>query len=429
MTTENALPGEMESPRLGSAAGNEPTTLNSATNTSVPTARVRHLGVDFARALALLGMMAAHFGASTEFGKSFWDSVGAITHGRSYILFVLLAGVSISLAHGGHTKLSPHKVVTARTKLLVRAVCIAILGSALTTFSSDIIVILPTYAAMFVIAIFFLTVESRTILQWGGVLMLIGGFLSALAWFLSYAFYVPIPFPEIVGGYAYPLLPLTGVLLVGMVVGRTQLSSIKNHVRMLLIGSAVALIAYSSTMLAPHPLDSSSDVPSSSSESSATDSGEALGKYEEYDEYGNPLDEDWQEGAFLDFVDQVSYFGHADPHSGSPAEMFGGTGIALGVLAVCLLIFTLGKRVAELILRPLVAMGSMPLTIYVFHVFTHGLFEFLPEEFNGGAWVLTVLVSVAFAGLWKQRFARGPLEACITKLANWFITAPNITRQ
>lgn len=61
----------------------------------------RIAGVDLARGLAVLGMLAAHLlwlGSLSWTEPSTW---GAIVNGRSSILFATLAGVSLGLSTGG----------------------------------------------------------------------------------------------------------------------------------------------------------------------------------------------------------------------------------------------------------------------------------------------------------------------------------------
>ncbi|HEU5322919.1 MAG TPA: hypothetical protein VFX28_19090, partial [Methylomirabilota bacterium] len=65
--------------------------------------RARLVGVDVARALALLGMMATHILLPVTDGSLAWPQ--ALAGGRSSALFALLAGVSIALVTGGA---SPH---------------------------------------------------------------------------------------------------------------------------------------------------------------------------------------------------------------------------------------------------------------------------------------------------------------------------------
>lgn len=68
----------------------------------------RNRGVDLARGIAMFGMFAAHVGPPADDGSI----VGAImqaAHGRSSILFALLAGVSLALMTGGSAPKSGHE--------------------------------------------------------------------------------------------------------------------------------------------------------------------------------------------------------------------------------------------------------------------------------------------------------------------------------
>lgn len=62
-----------------------------------PAKRIR--GVDAARALAVVGMVMVHIGPTGGPGAA--GTVYGITHGRASVLFVLLAGVGVSILAGG----------------------------------------------------------------------------------------------------------------------------------------------------------------------------------------------------------------------------------------------------------------------------------------------------------------------------------------
>lgn len=76
----------------------------------------RLLGIDLARGLALIGMMAAHFMLSTTpelLNPTTW---GGLVNGRSSILFATLAGVSLALTTGRTTPPTGDDLIAARGK-------------------------------------------------------------------------------------------------------------------------------------------------------------------------------------------------------------------------------------------------------------------------------------------------------------------------
>jgi peptidoglycan/LPS O-acetylase OafA/YrhL len=64
----------------------------SAEPSAEPTRKRRISGLDLARAIALLGMLFAHFGGSAVGGNGGWGShITAFTNGRAMPLFVILS--------------------------------------------------------------------------------------------------------------------------------------------------------------------------------------------------------------------------------------------------------------------------------------------------------------------------------------------------
>ena len=95
------------------------------------------------------------------------------------------------------------------------------------------------------------------------------------------------------------------------------------------------------------------------------------------------------------------------PHTTTPLDLVGTAGAALLVLGVALI---LAPRL-RLVLAPLAAAGSMPLSLYTAHVVVLlGLTETDdPERY----YVVQVVVGVAAASAWRHWLGRGPLEAVL----------------
>lgn len=106
-----------------------------------PTARL--IGLDVARGLAVLGMIAVHAGAGG------WPQ--QLAAGRAAALFAVLAGVSIALMSGGTR---PHEnLAAARVRIAVRAVLLFLLGLALSSLQVPAMVILAFYGVLFLVAL------------------------------------------------------------------------------------------------------------------------------------------------------------------------------------------------------------------------------------------------------------------------------------
>jgi uncharacterized membrane protein len=121
--------------------------------------RDRVVGLDVARALAVFGMLGAHVGVTDdlELSPSTWLD---IVWGRSSILFAVLAGTSVALLSGRTFPVTGDDLVRARTRILVRAAWVFLIGGVLDALGADLDVILCVYAVLFVLALPFL--------QWSG---------------------------------------------------------------------------------------------------------------------------------------------------------------------------------------------------------------------------------------------------------------------
>src|ERR671920_412728 len=102
----------------------------------------RVIGLDVARALAVFGMLGAHFGGGPADVGAAPSSWLGVVHGRSSVLFAVLAGVSLALLTGRTVPPDGEELVRARIRLLVRAAWVFAIGAALEALGTDIDVIL-----------------------------------------------------------------------------------------------------------------------------------------------------------------------------------------------------------------------------------------------------------------------------------------------
>jgi hypothetical protein len=101
----------------------------------------RLVGLDVARAAALMGMVATHVLPSrTPGGEETLSHL--VAGGRASALFAVLAGVALALLTGGRTPLRGRERWAAVAGLLVRAVLIALLGLWLGGLETSIAIIL-----------------------------------------------------------------------------------------------------------------------------------------------------------------------------------------------------------------------------------------------------------------------------------------------
>ncbi|WP_418605768.1 DUF418 domain-containing protein [Georgenia sp. SUBG003] len=105
-------------------------------------------------------------------------------------------------------------------------------------------------------------------------------------------------------------------------------------------------------------------------------------------------------------------------HSQMPLWLLSGTGSAVLVVAVALLLV---PRAGAWV-RPLVAVGQLSLTVYVAHLFViAALVRPGPGSAADGLVVSLVIgvAAVAFATAWRAAFRRGPLETLLRAPSLW----------
>lgn len=342
-------------------------------------------GVDLARGLAVIGMLAAHL---TDVGDFAWgdpETWGGIVHGRSSILFATLAGVSIGLMSGGRRPLEGRALSSARRRIAVRAAAIWTLGVLLIATGIPVYVILPAYAILFLLALPLLRLRARALFVSAGVVAIVGPVVFLLidalpfwrttaGWSVSSAI-----------GWHYPFVVWVAFILVGMGMARVGLRSTAVLLRFAGTGILLAVVGYALPLLA---------------------SGESA-----------PLGSSLLEPAPL-----YSAVLSAEAHSSGIGETIGSGGFAIAVIALCVL---LCRTPATWIVLPVRAVGSMPLTAYAGQILGWLIgalaLGLAPDDLSGfraleplGAFVVTTLV---FCTVWALTVGRGPLEWLLDRLA------------
>ncbi|MFD6156557.1 DUF418 domain-containing protein [Nocardia sp. NPDC060256] len=363
----------------------------------------RLLGVDLARGLAVLGMYAAHVGPNPDEGGVI-GFVMEVTHGRSSALFAFLAGFSILLITGRRVPRMGQAGRQARVKILIRAGILLVVGTALTASGTKVEVILAYYGLYFLLALPLARLRAGTLAVLAAVSAVVlpqivfaviatdSGWTAAVNRFDPLAWLSGRGDPSsssngLVGlllNGSYPALCWLPFVLAGMAVARLDLSANVIRVRLAVTGIGLAALGYGGSALALHLAPGVSARP------------EIM-----YAPWWSDMAEDpsgWR------------YLLVAMPHSETTLSIIANTGVALTVLVACLAACAESQRFQRLA-TPLIAVGSMSLTAYVFHVFAIAVlgFDVLP------AGSLPVLLSLSaiimmFAYCWTRFFPRGPLE-------------------
>lgn len=389
----------------------------------------RLVGLDLARAVALIGMIAVHVVPATTSAAGSADTVVHPLHlvfgGRSSALFAVLAGVALALTSGRATPPTGDRLAAARRTVVARAGVVAVVGLVLGMLGSGVAVILVNYALLFVVALPWLGVRWRALAWWAAGWLVVSPVVSHLvrgevgpgpgpvpSWI---SLFQPVTFVRdlVLTGY-YPVLTWTGYLLVGLALGRSPLlqrsgAGAGAGAGVLLAGGG-AVLAGASQVVSTLLLDTAGglahlEIP-----------------------VGSPIF-----GTPIDVVLQTSAYGttpttswwwlvSSGPHSGTPLDLLHTTGTALLVIGLCLALVAAvaGTPVLRATITPLAAAGAMTLTLYTGHVVT--LAATRTGDRDVGTFGLHVLVAVAFATAWRAVAAatdqrgRGPLES-MTALA------------
>jgi uncharacterized membrane protein YeiB len=365
----------------------------------------RLVGVDVARGLALVGMMAVHI-LPPEGRDGGMSTVWILSSGKSAALFAVLAGVGIAFSSGGRRRPSGRNRDAAAAALLVRALLIGIvgllLGYAVSADTADII--LTYYAVLFVLAVPLLSLSTRALVALAAAVTLVVPVLSHVVR-AGLPGYVEAN-PTVTDVLTRPLqltteLTLTGVfpaatwmgyLCVGIAVGRSMLGSRGVVIRFGLLGIAVALAASAGSWLVMTAGGGWSRL----STSALTTMSPA--EFADLAVWGfagtTPTTSPW-------------WLGVMAPHSSTPFDLAFTIGTSLGVLSAAVLL----GRVAARLLAPLAAAGSMTLTLYSAHL----LLTASPLQPGSAvvAFAAQLVLLVGFALLWGRWFGRGPLETAV----------------
>lgn len=111
----------------------------------------RITGIDAARSIALLGMLGAHVGGTTDsFSWSDPATWQDLVHGAPAILFAFLSGISLAIMTGGARVPAREELGRMRLALLGRAATIFAIGVALEMLGTAIFVILWCFGVYYI---------------------------------------------------------------------------------------------------------------------------------------------------------------------------------------------------------------------------------------------------------------------------------------
>ncbi|VEI13390.1 heparan-alpha-glucosaminide N-acetyltransferase domain-containing protein [Trueperella bialowiezensis] len=236
---------------VDSASSQPPTPPPSADKPAAVSAKKpRIAGIDIARGLAIIGMIWAHTKAFSFEQTSIGDYLSTIPDGRSAALFALLAGVSLSLMTGRTQPYTGTKMYHAKLRIVGRAIMLLAIAGIFVFFPTPIAIILGYYAAWFILMIPVLGWSARRLFIAGAVLALVGPPLiqvieaPAVDQHIMSAGNINNLFHDVLVTSMYPGLAYLGYVLIGMALGRLDLTRRDLQISMVVIGTGVALLAY-----------------------------------------------------------------------------------------------------------------------------------------------------------------------------------------
>lgn len=341
-------------------------------------------GLDLARALAVIGMMAAHLGPGYP-----------VTGGYPSVLFAVLAGVSMGIIAAR----APGELPETRFRLLLRGVILVGFGLLLSLLQTGIVEVLTAIGLSYVLLIPVVAWSLRRLAILLAVLVIAGPLLIA-----ADTYYVvnwgDHAVADLLTG-TYPLLAWLAYLTVGLLIHRLVLTRGTTARQVWLAGIGLLLLAAVQLII------------------ELTDFRVGPG------DILNPI------GAYL----------QGEPHTGGLLDVVGSAGAAMMVTGTCLLLCRVDAVVWAS--YPLRTLGSMSLTVYIAHVVTTGWSlgnliglgtvydgQFRPVPGANFGWTMytpvdraisqepswlwmfgiQLLIFLIFASLWRWRFRRGPLE-------------------
>jgi uncharacterized membrane protein len=390
----------------------DPAPPGDASGTPAPTAAARGpaarlVGIDAARGIALIGMMAVH-NIEPEDGDGNRTLAWVLSDGKSAALFALLAGVGVAFASGSRRGSHGRAWLANSASLVVRASVIGTVGLllGLVVPRDYAAVILPYYALLFVLAIPLLPLSIRSLLIIATAVTIVMPIISHLLrrhlappdlTNLTFADLAARPLhvlAELSLTGIYPALPWAAYLCVGLAVGRSLLTSRRTLLIMTVAGLGVVAVAVTVSRVFLDVVGGRADLTTVALRSMTSSQFHdllALGP-----DGITPTDSWW-------------WLATMAPHSATPLDLAYTIGVGLAVLGTCLVI----GRTTTALLRPLAAAGSMTLTLYCLHLLMLSS-PLVPGGMRG--FLIQTAAVVVFALLWSRHHARGPLEDIVARL-------------
>ena len=363
----------------------------------------RIVGYDLARALALLGMLPINFWVLMDISNSdpeWLVSILGLIQGRAAATFVVLAGVGLSLlSRRASLDNDTTGIKSNRYMLLRRALFLFILGLLNSViWPSDI---LHFYAIYFAIGTCLLTFSSLCL--WASAIIPVSAFSALMfisdfdiRWEWGIITYENLwklsgMIRHLFFNGQYPAFPWLAFLIIGMWLGRQDLSDrvLRKKILMSGLGAAAISECFSETVFQI---------------SSSTMHG-------------------------LDLENLLPWF-TIDPWEPMPLFVISAGGTSLGVIILSII---LSERCGSARwFSSLVAVGQLSLTLYMAHIVFGAivlkmmqLFEAEPYLFTLWGSAIFYMSGMLFSRQWRKRFKKGPFEWIMRRFLIFHIQPKN----
>jgi len=361
----------------------------------VDMAKQRIIGIDVARALAVIGMIIVNFKVVFgDQGTGWIKSIASVFDGKAAATFVFLAGVGLALMTNSAIRNNDmDRLKTAQKRIAKRALFLFVVGiSYIVIWPADI---LHFYGIYMVVVLLLLTLSQRMILVATGSFVLLFPVLMLLwnyeaGWDFNTLEYLDFWTVEgfmrnlFFNGF-HPVIPWTAFMLFGYWFGKQDLHNDTFVKRAFWIG-AVAFVSIQILSLLSVSLLSGGDA------MTAQELSEILG---------------------------------TNPMPPLPAYMLNGMAVACTVVSACII---LAKRFPDsTVVDAFNKTGQLALTFYVAHVIVGmGAIEVIrPNQMGSFSIVFSVLYALVFSFLcilfaivWRKFWKSGPLEWIMRKVTN-----------
>ncbi len=353
----------------------------------------RIIGVDVARAFAVIGMIIVNFKmVFGHEGQSLFRTFSNIFDGKAAATFVVLAGIGLAFMTNSSIKQNNVlKLKRAKIKILKRALFLFIIGlSYIFIWPADI---LHFYGIYMLATLFFIKRAPKIALRFALVLIFIYPILMLFFnydtnWdFSTYSYHnfwrLKDFFINLLYNGFHPVIPWLAFMLIGLWFGKQNLNN-DNFLKKVLWGSlSIFIVIQLASKL-------SIDLLSENNESIANELSQVLGP---------------------------------SPMPPLPIYMLSGSSIALFIISICILISR--KFNNNIIIIALTKTGQLALTFYVAHVIIGmGLVQVFSTtelgmfslNFSLVYALVFSLLCVIFAIIWTKYKKSGPLEWIMRKL-------------